>query len=131
MDLSQTFATDVKLETEGVWKDLGEGAELKVARIGNPAYNKEMQRLMKPYKHLVSRGALSEDVAQKILIEAMAKTILVDWKGLKDGGKVIKYSTKAAIDMLTKYKDFRDLISTLAGEMTTFKVEADEAIEKN
>ena len=116
------FATDLTLEEEGVWVDIGEGAKLKVARVGNPNYQKRIRQLRAPYRSQIRQKSLPEDVSDKLVIQAFSECILLDWEGLEDDkGKPIKYSQENALELLTNLKDFRALVGEIAMEHETFR----------
>ena len=122
------FKTNQSLEIEGVWVDIGEGAKVKVARIGNTAYQKYLERSYKPYRKMQRTGTVPEDLQRRLFIEALAHTILLDWDGFTDDAdKPVVYSVDAAISQLTEFKDFRELIVEIAAEAETFR---DEEIEE-
>lgn len=131
MDLAKKYGTDKELEKSGVWQDIGDGASILVARMGNANYIAEFKRLTAPYKRQIRLGLLSDDIWQKISIECLATSILMDWKGLADGTKTIAYSRENAINMLTKYPDFRDDVSALSNEIENFFKEEKAAEAKN
>ena len=130
-DLKRMFGTNKNAEIEGIWQDIGDGVSLLIARIGNPQYQKEFQKIAKPHRRALRRGTLSDEVAEKLLIKAMAKNILLDWKGLEEDGEPIPYSYENAVRILTEYKDLRDYVSDMANEIDAFKLEDDEEAEKN
>jgi hypothetical protein len=122
-----SFATDLNLEESGVWVDLGDGARLKLARIGNPAYKKLMREKLKPYRTQAARAGISEDKFTEMTCDVLSKTVLIDWKGWEDDkGKEIPYSHKNAYDMLIGLKDFRAMVVDLADQQATFAIEAEE-----
>jgi len=124
------FKTNQSLEIEGVWVDIGEGAKVKVARVGNTAYAKYIERAYKPYRKMQRTGTVPEDLQRRIFIDAIANTILLDWSGFTDDkDQPIPYSVDAAVKQLTDLKDFRELIVELAAEAETFRDEeiAEEA----
>lgn len=131
MDIRKTYGTSKDLEAEGVWVDLGEGASVKVARAGNKENRAAIKRLIAPHKVALRNDKLPDDIMEKIAIEAMATTILLDWKGIAEDGKPVPYSRDNAVRLLTVYKDFRDQISSLSGEMALFQAEAEAAAVKN
>ncbi len=130
-DLKKIFATDKKKEQEGAWVDFGEGIRIKIARIGNPRYQEEFQRVSGPYKRQMRRGTMRDEVAEKLLTKVMAKTIVLDWEGLEEDGKAVKYSAEKAERILTDYPDLRDEIADLAKDIASFRAEEDEETEKN
>lgn len=131
MDIKKTFGTDTKLENEGVWVDLGEGAQIKVARIGNKESKALTKRLQAPHKIAIRNEKLPDDVWTKISVEVMAKTVLLDFKGIKEDGKEVPFSVENATRFLTDYKDFRDQVAHYANDLNLFQAEAEEAAIKN
>ena len=126
------FATDLDLEEKGTWVDIGEGGQILVARIGNPAYREKMRHLSKPYQSQIRQGTLPEDLNDEIFLKAIVETILLDWKGIEDdNGKEIKYSKDAAMKLLLGLRDFRDLVIEIARSQATFRREEIEETGKS
>lgn len=122
-----TFATDLDLEENGVWIDLGDGTRIKLARIGNPAYKKHFRQQLKPYRSVAARKNISEKKWAEMSAELLSKTVVLDWEGWEDDkGKPVKFSQEHAYDMLVGLKDFRKFVEELADEQATFAREADE-----
>lgn len=130
-DIKKLFGTDAKKEQEGVWYDIADDLKMKIARIGNPNYQKRLQILSKPYRRAMRRGTLSDEVAEKLLIQCMAETIVLDWEGVEENGKEIPYSKEAAIDILTKYPELKSYIYDIANELEGFQEEENEEAEEN
>ena len=119
-----SFEQNSKLAEDGVWVDMGEGLGLLIARSGNPKYNKIVRSLSKPYKRLISAGTLPDEKYEEMSTIAMAKAILLDWKGLEDAeGVAIEYSEGAVLKILNDpdYRDFKQLVADLSEEQETFK----------
>lgn len=123
MDL-KNLKTDPTKELEGVWEDFGEGTQILIARIGNKNYEKRLKELALPYKRQIRTNTISEDVYEDLLNKAVAKTIILDWKNLKEDGKEIKYSPEKAYELISNpaYKDFKEALLTIAQEIALFKV---------
>ena len=123
------FATNKTAEVEGVWQEVGLGAELKIARAGNPKYTEYLRQLAKPYRARLRRRDIPEDIAEAITIKALAKHVLLDWKGIEDEhGELIPYSVEKAENLLKEYPDFRELVAVLSDDMTLFQIESDEEV---
>lgn len=122
MDLN-VFKTDTVKTDEGVWCPIDSETDIKIARYGNKVFQRAFQREMKPYKQLIDRGALDDDTADKILVNAIAEGILLDWRGMKKNGEDLPYSRSAAIDILLdkSLRDFRALVVELAQDMQLFR----------
>jgi hypothetical protein len=131
MDLKKEYGTDKDKELAGVWEDMGGGCKVLIARLGNENYSKVFRRISKPYQNAIRRGTLGNEKAEELLIQAMAECIVLDWQGLEEDGKKIKYSRDECVRVLKEYKDFRDHISELANSMELFKREMDAESEKN
>ncbi len=131
LDLKKEYAVDKNKEIDGVWQDFGSGARMKIARIGNPEYQKVFQKISKPHRKSIRRGTLADDVAEKLLVEAMADSILLDWDGVEEGGQVLPYNKENAMRILLEYKDLRDQVTEIANEMESFRAEEDQEAEKN
>lgn len=131
MDIKKAYGTSEKLEQEGVWVPLGDGAKVKVARAGNKENRAEIKRLIAPHKVALRNDKLPDDVLETLTIKAMAGTILLDWDGIKEDGKAVPYSRENAIRLLTEYKDFRDQVAVLSNEITLYQAEAEAEAAKN
>lgn len=131
MDIKKAFGTNENLERDGVWIDMGDGASVKVARSGNRENRAVVKRLLAPHKVALRNDKLSDDVIEKVTIEAMADTILIDWKGISEDGKAVPYTRDNAIRLLTDYKDFRDQVSAFSTELALFQDRQEEATIKN
>ncbi len=130
MDIHR-FKTNKKKEEEGTWIDIGEGAKIKVARINNPRYKKYFQAITKPYRRQIRSGTLAEEVAEKLLIDAMANTILLEWEGFTQDKEEYPYSVANAKHFLAEFPDFRDIVSDAANEMEAFRDEDMEEAKGN
>ena len=134
IDLFSAFAVNTAQEQEGTPTQLpGCGDTMfKIAREGNKNYGKLLQKLVKQNRPVLdSKGDAAEAKSDEILIEVMAKTILIGWDGeINYKGKAYAYSVDAA-KMLLAHKDFRANVMTVSSNMETFKVVKDEEDTKN
>jgi len=121
MDIKKEYGTNKDLEIEGVWIDVGEGAKVKVARNGNKGYVKMIEKLSRPYKKQIRRGTISGEKFDKIIRQASARHILVNWEGIEEDGKEVPYSEEESYRLLTDYKDFREMIAEAALDFQNFQ----------
>jgi len=136
LNLTKEFKTDKESEVNGIWEDFGDGCEIKIARIGNPNFRKVSTEVRKPYKKQINRGTLSEEKTTNLLIKILAKTIILDWKGLtendENGKEVeIEYNYANCIRVLTDYPDFREQVVEISTSMEAYKINLDEEEEEN
>lgn len=131
LDLGKTFRTSKEAENEGIWRDIGGGARIKIGRVGSDRYKEAFARFSKPYKTAIRTGTLADDVAEDLLIDAMVDAVLLDWEGLVIDGEELSYSKVNAKNVLYEFKDFRDLVTSMASELETFRVQETEEAVKN
>lgn len=117
-----SYQTNTDLEKGGVQLDLGESGTFIVARAGgaNRKYLELVRKLSQKYKRQILAGTLDSRVADRITIEAFAKTIVLGW--LKQGddgfqhpvtgpdGQPLPYNFENARKLLTDLPDlFADI----------------------
>jgi hypothetical protein len=133
MDLFKAFATDDKLEVEGRWVSFDPETKFKIARANNKFYSRLLSRLYNKHKVLLeSKGDAAEAKSDEILIEVMAKTVLLDWSGpvMINGKDLSTYSLDNAKKALA-IKDFRRWVSAQSEDFDSFKAVQEAEDEKN
>lgn len=136
MSLYDSYETDVTLEENGVWIALTNDMEVKVAALGNKQHLQVMEKMFAPYKNQRRRNALDPKIEEDIHTKAIAKAVLLDWRGegFKDrDGNALPYSFDNAYKLLTdeSLKRFKADIIFLAKEAETFKQQDTEEAVKN
>jgi len=117
------IATDGDAEVNGVWTpDLGDGLKLKIARINNPHYAREVMRFAKEHTNAFNTLDIDADEDDEALIKIYAQTILLDWEGLEEDGKEVVYSIDEAFRIMHKYRDFYLLVKTEASKVEYFRL---------
>jgi hypothetical protein len=129
MDILSSFATDEKLETEGKVFPLSKAASIKVARSGNAKYVALLRKKLDEAQLDLATGDEANELAEGVLIDVMAETILLGWVGIQEGGVDVPYSVGKAKQYLA-VKDFRKKVSALADNFEAFKLKA-EVEQKN
>lgn len=125
MDIRKTFQTDESLEENGTWVTFGGDSMFLIARFGNKKHRELMERLRTPHRALIASGRpLPTEIADKMLIDAAAQTILLDWRGVTENGVPVPYSQEKAKEYLTELKDFRNQVDFVSTQMETFRRQA-------
>lgn len=80
-----SFRSDIDAEQEGVVLDYGP-FRVTIARAGgsNKAYERVLEGLTKPYRRAIQLETLDAKVSEKIMKEAMAKAVILNWEVLVD-----------------------------------------------
>jgi len=122
MELNEQRVDD-SLEVDGVWVDIDDETSLLIARYQNPKHKEYLRKRLEPYKRMIRMGKLSNDVAEKIEREAMAKYILLGWRGMKEGGAELLYTSDNALRLLSEpaLAWFYDLVRDLADDLSLFR----------
>lgn len=131
MDITD-YATDEVAEQDGKWFDLGVDTKVKL-RSYSSQKSREVRRILdKPYVGITrAGGTVPDDVQEKLLIQQMARAIIVDWKGLTENKVEVPFSVAKAEELLTKFPKFRNMIASIVASDTSFSAEILEASEKN
>lgn len=131
LDIFAQFATDESKEEAGVWVEIGEDAEILVARAGNKKYGKMIAKEYEKHKKLLDlKNDASEAKSEEIMIEVLAKTILLGWKNISFKGEDLPYSLENA-KMLLAVKDFRKLVAGYADDTEQYKAQVEEEVAGN
>lgn len=127
MDIFEAFATDSKAEIDGRELKLSKTAKLIVARSGNDRHAEAIRKAVEAGKiDLNDSSAASNEVAEEVMIDIMAETILLGWEGLAYQGKSVDYSPEMARTML-RIKDFRTKVTQFASNFENYKLKGEAA----
>lgn len=130
MDISNFDVSD-SLSIEGQWVPIGRNARLKIARMNNERYRKYIKTKTKPYQSAIRAGTVDDELMIEIVVQAMARTILLDWEGLTENKAPIPYTVEKAEELLRNKEPFRELVASLANDQQLFQEEEVADGEKN
>jgi hypothetical protein len=122
MDLEKLYEVDEKAAHDGKWLMTKQGLDVKVAKLGNPAFKAEVNRLQKPHLVRLRSNMDNTDLIDKITVEAMSKTILLDWKA-ESSGEPVPYTPELGLQYMLKFPDFREDVSELSVTRDNFRPE--------
>ena len=133
LDIFKTYATDLRAETDGVWRDMG-SASFLIARADNSNYVKAIAETWEKHREQVEAGGEeAEELSARLLAEVTADTILLDWKNVSFKGKKYPYNRENAIALFMEpsLKDFQNKIMTMARDVEYYKLKEEEEQVKN
>jgi len=123
--------TDENLENEGVWVTLPSKIRLKIGRSGSEAWKREYGKIHRERARGFRQGKVPDDLLEEIVLEAMARTILLGWENIEDdNGLPIPYSVENARKLLS-VREIRDDVTALSQENDLFRAEQIEDIAGN
>lgn len=114
---------DAKTEIEGAELSY-RGNTLIVARSNNVNFKKVFRQNLKPYKQDFEKDRMDDAIAEDLMIQCVAETILVGWKKFTDiDGKEWKYSVANAKSLLFDDKDVYNAITEFSEDMDNYITE--------
>lgn len=114
----------------GSWIDFKD-AKFLIAHSGNVRFQRAMQRLQKPFRRKIDKGEMDPADQKRILIQALAEAILLDWQGVSNAsGQAVQYSRELAIKALTNDDELREFVIEYSLDLANFKA-AEEELEGN
>lgn len=141
--LYKAFQTDKDIEKQGIVIEYP-GVRIKTARAGgaNANFAKVLDRLTKPYKRAIATESLDPETSAKIMREAYAQAVVMDWETqLEDGSWINKVMAsdgelvEVSIDNIVKvFEDLPDLFRDLqeqANKQALFLKDIDLGDAKN
>lgn len=138
MSFLSKYKTDKDAELNGVWVEIDQDTEIKVARLSNERARELRRKLEKPYRNFPQ---VPDSVSEEILRKVMAQAVLLGWQTRqKDGsykpvlttdGDAIEYSPAAAEKLFKDFPDFLNDVVSLAVARETFQAEAVEAAKND
>ncbi len=142
MSIYSLFETDKAAEVEGhalTLHDVDENGEayeihILIARAGgsNSKYGKRFQSLMRPHQHAVNTGTMKDEVAEKIVAQVMAETLILDWDGIKGrDGEDLECTIENKLQLLNDLPQLREVIWAEANKVANFMAVGREEAAKN
>lgn len=128
------FRTDPKVEAlEGIVLNYGP-FNIRVARAGgaNAKFRTVLTDRLRPYRKQMEMGSMDDDVAQKLLAEVYADSVILGWEGVTNAeGKILPFTRDNVIKVLLDLPDLFKDVQEQASLLSNFKAEALEDEAKN
>lgn len=120
MDLNE-FKKDAQKEQDGIWIDGPEGSRFRIRSADSKQYRNALAALARKY----SPGRLRKDgeTQLKMVIEAMAEALVLDWDGIEDNGQPLPCTKENAMRILS-ITELRELVASEAQDIANFRSEA-------
>jgi hypothetical protein len=130
----EMFKTNANAEVErGIDLDYGD-FKIRIVRAGgaNKKFSQLLTAKMRPYRRQIDNDTLDPAVADRLMAEVYADTIILGWDGVcGEDGKPLSFSKENVVKILTDLPDmFRD-IQSQAMLAANFKIEERKEDAKN
>jgi hypothetical protein len=132
MSLYSDFKTSKTLEVDGVRFVNGTYA-YTLARSGgaNKKFKKLFERLARPHRRQLDNGTLDNAVAERLMREVFAKTVVLKWETLRDGewvegieledGSIVPATPETLIKVFEELEDLFTQLSEDAKNIAYFR----------
>lgn len=146
MSLTSQFYTDAKKEIEGIEIRLPENDDGTVptfvlSRMGkqNKRYTKLVEVRIKPHRRAMDLGTMNNEIAEEIINEVFAETVVKGWSNVKlsdvtgnksDTGDA-DFSKSNAVALFKRLPELCDYLQKQAQDASNFRDEALEEEAKN
>jgi len=130
----KSIKTDSKKSAEGIWFDYEMGIRLRIARMGNKDFEEFVRSKQKTNIKGFRAKKITEEQAEAITQEAVARHVLVGWENIEDDdGNPIPYSHEVALEFLNDpdLSDLRQFVLIQASDSESYRLEAIEEAEEN
>lgn len=153
MGLAKDYKTDAAKEVDGVdvevsSNDDGTIVKMRLSRMGkaNKRYTKAFEAATRPHRRQIELKTLPEAVAEKMLREVFAETVLIGWQNVQnedlgDGSllfpgyaadeKAVPYNKENALALFAALPELYDALSANANDVSLFRTDAVENEAKN
>lgn len=122
IDLFDEFATDTTAEEEGAWETFAAEVRFKIARSTSRTYTRILTKSYEKNRRLLStQSDASEAKSEELMIDAMARGLLLDWENVVWQKKPLPYTLENA-KMILANKDFRRWVMQKAEDFDRFKL---------
>jgi len=124
---------DRAAEEGGSWMEYDEGVSFLVARKSNSRYKSFISRQYRENERTLAKedSKMAEKLSEKVMLEAVAVHLLLDWKGVTLDGKLVKYSEPLAKELMEEHDDLRADIEKYADNRDNYLLEKDVKDAKN
>ena len=126
MDLKK-IRVDPKKRDNGVWFDYDDETSFLLRSYQSKAVKDTQDKVRKPYAKRLLRGTLSGDKIDELAMQVISSSVILDWKGVTDGGKAVKYTAARGMELLTKSESVRAEIADFAHDENNY---LDDEIEE-
>lgn len=129
LDIFATYATDNKLETEGVVISLSKGGSIRVARENNDNYLARIVEESEANRAILDVGGVAAtELDKRVTTQILAETVFLGFTNLDYQGVPQEDTVENRIKFLN-IKDFRARVMAEARKRTNYraKVEAKDA----
>ncbi len=122
--LQELYATDQSKEAEGFWHPITDTISILMARAGgmNSRFSKALEKKIRPHRRKIENEDMDTTLANSIMLEVFAETVILDWKGVNDDkGKPLPCTKENVLNILVELPDLFAELRDAAGKQANFR----------
>ncbi len=123
------YATDTKREAEGFWHPITDDIKFLLARAGgqNSVFSKALEVKIRPHRRQIDNEDMDTALANSIMVEVFAATVIKDWVGVTDDeGKDLPCTKENIIHILTELPELFNELRDVATKHANFRAHSTE-----
>ena len=120
----ELYATDKDLEKTGFWFDITDEARILLARAGgaNVRFAKAIEVKTRPHRRQIEEDKMDLDLANKLMIEAFAEAVVLDWTGITTvEGEDVPFTKENAVKLFLDLPDLFTDVRDAAAKQSNFR----------
>ena len=131
-DISELLI-DVDAEEAGVWESLGIGdLEVKLRSPHSKTFRRAKEMAERPHQNEIRRNKLSEESQINIMIEAVVRGAVVDWRNFQSQGEELECTLENKLKIFSRnYRTILEGLLAAFARVEVRAVESKEEAEKN
>lgn len=133
MSLWEQFEMDPVVEVEGIIVDYGT-EKFRIARAGgaNKKFLKAIQQTNRKYRKQLEHDLMEDELAEQIMREVYAKTIVLGWEGVTDrDGEPMEFSLENCIKLFVALPELYNDLREMATKADLFRLHIQEGESGN
>lgn len=122
---------DEELASTGVWVPFRGNSKIKIASLNNDKHQAARMKAAKQHRlQLDDQNPSASALVLKITCDCLARHVLLDWEGIKLGGKFVPYTVEVGFQALMKSEPLREFVTEQAGRPSVFQSGRDEPVQE-
>jgi len=115
----------------GAWTEELMGCKFCVVSLSSTKFQRLLNRLNMPFRRKLDKGTMDPKDSKRILCKAMAGGLVVDWKGVQQGGKDVDFNKELAEKLLANNDVVREYVQEFASDLDNYYEEEEAEIVKS
>lgn len=120
--LENYLSNELMENEQGVWVTFPGDRSIHILRAGgsNHKFNRTFQNAVRPLKRKMDNGTLSVTESNELMYKVYARSVVIGWKGITDGGKPVPCTESSVVEFFKTFPELFDELMGYAQDRLTF-----------